>query len=98
MLMGLKLLDLSGNTLQDLPPDVFKDVQVSNQLNKLLHIFKIIYNIMYFFQELKSLICRRCQLRNINPQLYNLLKHLVELDLGDNQVSNKLLFSQFGYL
>lgn len=29
--------------------------------------------------------CRRCQLNKINPQLYNLLKNLMELDLGENQ-------------
>lgn len=30
MLGKLKYLDLSGNPLQDLPPEVFKDIQVRN--------------------------------------------------------------------
>lgn len=31
--------------------------------------------------------CRRCKLEKINAQVYNLLQHLEELDLGDNQVN-----------
>lgn len=31
--------------------------------------------------------CRRCKLEKINGQVYNLLQHLEELDLGDNQVN-----------
>ena len=34
---------------------------------------------------MKVLKCRRCQINKINPQLYNLLKNLVELDIGENQ-------------
>lgn len=30
--------------------------------------------------------CRGCRLQNINPQLYNLLNQLTDLDLGNNQV------------
>lgn len=37
-------------------------------------------------QELKVLRCRNCQLKKINPQLYNLLPLLSELDLGRNEV------------
>lgn len=40
--------------------------------------------ISYLFQELQILECRRCGLRNINPQIYNLLPHLTSLDLGEN--------------
>lgn len=39
-------------------------------------------------QELKVLRCRRCKLEKINGQVYNLLQHLEELDLGDNQVNH----------
>lgn len=35
---------------------------------------------------LKELKCRGCNLKKINPQVYNLLQHLSELDIGDNQV------------
>jgi len=37
-------------------------------------------------QELKVLKCRNCQLKKINPQMYNLLPLLSELDLGRNEV------------
>lgn len=58
----LKYLDLSKNPLNDLIPDVFKDIQT-----------------------LRVLKCRGCRLKNINPQLYNLLRNLIELDFGENQ-------------
>lgn len=38
-------------------------------------------------QDLGALKCRGCQLQHINPQVYNLLKHLSHLDLGNNQVN-----------
>lgn len=41
---------------------------------------------MCTLQELKVLRCRNCQLKKINPQLYNLLPLLSELDLGRNEV------------
>lgn len=37
-------------------------------------------------KDLKVLKCRGCRLQNINPQLYNLLNQLTDLDLGNNQV------------
>ncbi|TMW45769.1 hypothetical protein DOY81_009150, partial [Sarcophaga bullata] len=36
-------------------------------------------------QQLKVFKCRNCQLKKINPQLYNLLPSLSELDLGRNE-------------
>lgn len=41
---------------------------------------------MFSSQELKVLKCRNCQLKKINPQMYNLLPLLSELDLGRNEV------------
>lgn len=38
------------------------------------------------WQELKELKCRNCNIKKINPQVYNLLPQLGILDLGDNQV------------
>ncbi|XP_036347524.1 leucine-rich repeat and immunoglobulin-like domain-containing nogo receptor-interacting protein 1, partial [Rhagoletis pomonella] len=35
--------------------------------------------------ELRLFKCRSCQLKKINPQLYNLLPMLNELDLGRNE-------------
>lgn len=35
-------------------------------------------------QELRIFECRRCGLRTMNPQIYNLLPHLTSLDLGEN--------------
>lgn len=40
----------------------------------------------YQLQELKELKCRHCNIQKINPQVYHLIQHLGELDLGDNQV------------
>lgn len=37
-------------------------------------------------KDLKVLKCRGCRLQNINPQVYNLLNQLTDLDLGNNQV------------
>lgn len=42
--------------------------------------------IFELLQDLKVLKCRGCRLQNINPQLYNLLNQLTDLDLGNNQV------------
>lgn len=41
------------------------------------------------FQELKELRCRNCNIKKVNPQVYNYLQHLGELDLGENQVSGE---------
>lgn len=35
---------------------------------------------------------RGCRLSNINPQIYNILSHLTELDLGQNQVCAKYIY------
>lgn len=57
----------------------------------LVFIFHILYRLYKLPQELKVLRCRACSLEKINAQVYNLLQHLEELDLGDNQV-NKVFF------
>lgn len=46
--------------------------------------FNILIFLIFLLQELKIFECRRCGLRNINPQMYNLLPHLTTLDLGEN--------------
>lgn len=90
MLTRLKYLDLSGNPLQDLQPDVFRDVPVSvdktrqTQQTRLTHFPSP--SALRTLQDLKVLRCRNCQLKKINPQLYNLLPLLSELDLGRNEV------------
>lgn len=101
MLTRLKYLDLSGNPLQDLQPDVFRDVPVSTRIalwnlyntNNLRTSYLYLaadsspsLSIVCTLQELKVLKCRNCQLKKINPQLYNLLPLLSELDLGRNEV------------
>lgn len=89
MLSKLKTLDLSRNPLEDLQPDVFKDVIVSAfrkgllSLNWLKHFSIPTPNAS---KDLKVLKCRGCRLQNINPQLYNLLNQLTDLDFGNNQV------------
>lgn len=95
MLTRLKYLDLSGNPLQDLQPDVFRDVPVSidktrqTQQTRLTHLSLTHFpspSALCTLQDLKVLRCRNCQLKKINPQLYNLLPLLSELDLGRNEV------------
>lgn len=54
---------------------------------KVLHLIPIGLCVRFIVQELKVLRCRRCKLEKINGQVYNLLQHLEELDLGDNQVN-----------
>lgn len=41
---------------------------------------------VFGLKDLKVLKCRGCRLQNINPQVYNLLNQLTDLDLGNNQV------------
>jgi Leucine-rich repeat (LRR) protein len=85
MLTKLKILDLSHNPLEDLQPDVFKDVIVSVPMVIICGNHKSL-PLNNLSQDLKVLKCRGCRLQNINPQLYNLLNQLTDLDLGNNQV------------
>jgi len=126
MLTKLKNLDLSRNPLEELIPDVFKDIIVSNW-KSVLELFsskqKKNFQFTFIFKskfihfpfgtrnynnnnnnnddddgkkDLKVLKCRGCRLQNINPQLYNLLNQLTELDLGNNQVIYLAIFIGFG--
>lgn len=83
-LKKLRYLDLSDNPLGELTPNVFMDVTVRHA-----EFVTIVEFLMRYFppQDLRALKCRKCQLKNVDSHLYFYLKHLVELDLGENQVN-----------
>lgn len=62
------------------------DYHFSLSLCTLFAIFTFFMCFVKFVQELKELQCRNCNIKKINPQVYNLLQRLQYLDLGDNQV------------
>ncbi|XP_059617834.1 insulin-like growth factor-binding protein complex acid labile subunit [Phlebotomus argentipes] len=81
----LRTLNLAENFLEELVPRQFLNLASLKWLdlseNPLVDLKPEVFRDV---QELKVFRCRRCQLKTVNPMLYSLLRHLTELDLGDN--------------
>lgn len=98
-LSRLHYLDLSENRLNDLTPSVFRDFKVNFQSISQFRFITISMDVncdyisipflfsFLPFQSLLALKCRNCHLKSVSPQLYSMLEHLTELDLGQNQVN-----------
>lgn len=97
-LSGNPLIDLPPDVFKDILVGGTKHVQL--RLMKIWAFCAFLSNILlvvrasnltdliihFVEQELKELQCRNCNIKKINPQVYNLLQRLEYLDLGDNQV------------
>lgn len=60
-------------------------------IEPLIRFFPLVYFVRVIAQELKELKCRKCNLQQVNSTVFSYLPNLMELDLGDNDVTIDLL-------